>query len=66
MDAGEALREVWGDLLQDRGGEQEIARFIRLLIEDLLCQEGEEVAVSRRCDRSDECASIVGVQALTE
>ena len=52
VDAGKALGHLWGDLLENRGRQEEIARLLGLLVEHLLSQEVEESAIGGGGDRT--------------
>ena len=66
MDTGEAFSDLRRDLLKDRGGEQEVACLLRLLIQHLLGEKVEQVAVGRCGDRLDELASLLRRRALAQ
>ncbi len=66
MDAGEPLGHLGRDLLQDRGGEQEVARVIGLLVEHLLGQEVEQVAVLGGGDGMDELPPLLRRRSLAQ
>jgi len=66
VDTGEAFSDLRRDLLKDRGGEQEVACLLRLLVQDLFGEEIEQVAVGRCGDRLDEFASLLRRRALAQ
>ncbi len=59
VDASQALGDLWGDLLEDRCREEEVARLLRLLVENFLSEEVEQVAVRGGRDRLNEDASLL-------
>jgi len=66
VNAGKALGDLWGDLLENRCRQEEIARFLGLLVEHLLSQEVEESAIGRGGDRTDELVPLVWRRSLAK
>ena len=66
VDAGKTLSQLGVDLLKDRGRQEEVADLLGLLFKNLLCEEGEQVAVRRGRNGVDEGTPLFGRFALPE
>ena len=66
VDTGQAFGDLRCDLLEDRGAQQEVAGFIGLLVEHLLRQEVEQIAVLGGGDGVDELPALLRRWPLPE